>query len=590
MQHRHHTERFHDLDALRAWAMLLGIVLHAAWMMTPVYWGAPIHDVDGGSVPQWIVWWIHMFRLQAFFLIAGLFAHLVYRRQKTWGFIKHRLSRIGIPLVVGCLIIYPVWFMQDAWAGQLQGRIQSNDGFLSVFYTQIARSYREVLDTFHLWFLYDLLLVYGLTLVVIFVFRYAIDRKNLLRGWIHRGFRWVMQSPYLLLFLVVPSALLLMQSKFWSGIEAYPVWFVPEWPGVVLYWFFFAVGWYLYAHLDLLAIVQRAWVQRLVVGTVVSIGMFAVYSAYVHENVTSFYPAVEAGDLRYGSLRSELLAARDRGPGNATYQVWSALTPEWQAFIANATDVNPDQQAGLALQLTERVIGGQEFNDLAAWNLSAYPELRSSLAEVGALERNRKVLEAALPGSIAPQITQLTSVKWAKFGYMLVYSVGMWLLVFGFVGFFHHFFQHPSPAMRYLADSSYWLYIVHLNILFQLGIWVADVPMSWPIKLTFYSVAAMTIMIPSYHWLVRSSFIGQVLNGRRYPYVPLFESPLFNWRKQAVGESTSESSPVVAHDHVPGQIAHHVARPHFDAENTVSDVTAGPTRSGLRAGGHRPTG
>ena len=281
MQQRLHTERFHDLDALRAWAMLLGVVLHAAWMMTPVYWGSPIHDCDGGYFPQWVVWFIHMFRLQAFFLIAGLFAHLVFRRQGAGGFIKHRLTRIGIPLAVGCLIIYPIWFLQDTWAGILRGRIQTTESFWSVFQTQIGRSYREVLDTFHLWFLYDLLLVYAFTLIVIFVFRYVIDRGGWLRDWMNRGFRRLMQSAFLLVFLTIPSAFLLMPSKFWSGIEAYPVWFRPDWSGVILYWIFFAVGWYLYANLDLLAIVQRAWVQRLAIGTVLSIAMFAVYMGYV---------------------------------------------------------------------------------------------------------------------------------------------------------------------------------------------------------------------------------------------------------------------------------------------------------------------
>jgi hypothetical protein len=29
------TERLHSLDALRAWMMLLGLALHAAWLMQP---------------------------------------------------------------------------------------------------------------------------------------------------------------------------------------------------------------------------------------------------------------------------------------------------------------------------------------------------------------------------------------------------------------------------------------------------------------------------------------------------------------------------------------------------------------------------
>ena len=257
--------------------------------------------------------------------------------------------------------------------------------------------------------------------------------------------------------------------------------------------------------------------QRLAIGTVLSVAMFAVYMGYVREHVTSFYPAVDAADLRYTPLRNSLLAARDQGPPHPLYQVWKAMTPPWQDFVAKTTEPNPDEQAGVALQLTERVATNWRFEDLAVWNLGEFQGDAAGLAALKAPERNRKILETMLPACIAPQITHQPSVKAAKFAYMTVYAFGMWLLVFGFVGLFHHFFYRPSPAMRYLADSSYWLYIVHLNILFQLGIWVADVRMTWPIKLTFYCVAAVAVMIPSYHWLVRSTFIGQVLNGAGIP-------------------------------------------------------------------------
>ncbi len=544
MQPRVQGERLHDLDALRAWAMLLGVVLHAAWMMTPVNWGAPIHDVDGGLVPQWIVWFIHMFRLQAFFLIAGLFAHLVFRRQGAVGFIRHRLTRIGIPLLVGVLVIYPIWFSQDTWAGRLRGRIQTSESFWSVFQTQMGRSYHEVLDTFHLWFLYDLLLLYGLTLLVIFAFRYGLDRQGLWRDRLNRGFRRLMQSPYLLVFLTVPSALLLMGSKFWSGIEAYPIWFRPDWQGLLLYWLFFAVGWYLYANLDLLAMVQRAWVQRLAIGTALSVAMFAVYMGFVVDRATCFYPAIDANDLRYTPLRDTLLAAQQQGPAHPAHQVWESLTPQWQRFVARTTAPNPDAQAGLALQLTEKLVTSERFEDVAAWQLATLPGDGGELAALEAPERNRRILESLVPGGLASQITQRNSVRAAKFVYMSVYAVGMWLLVFGFMGLFHRFFTHPSPEMRYLADSSYWLYIVHLNILFQLGIWVADVRMTWPLKLTFYCVAAVAIMIPSYHWLVRSTFIGQVLNGRRYPYVPLLQSPLFDWKRDRRETQAGSAAPM----------------------------------------------
>lgn len=181
---------------------------------------------------------------------------------------------------------------------------------------------------------------------------------------------------------------------------------------------------------------------------------------------------------------------------------------------------------------------------MAAWNLESLPGDAGEIAALEAPERNRRILESLVPDGLAARITQQPSVRAAKVVYMSVYAVGMWLLVFGFMGLFHRFFAHPSPAMRYLADSSYWLYIVHLNILFQLAIWVAEVRMTWPLKMTFYCVAAVAIMIPSYHYLVRSTFIGQILNGRRYPYVPLLQSPLFDWTRNRPESRANVTAPV----------------------------------------------
>ena len=158
---------------------------------------------------------------------------------------------------------------------------------------------------------------------------------------------------------------------------------------------------------------------------------------------------------------------------------------------------------------------------------------------------------------------------------MTAYAFGMWLLVFGLMGSFHHFFHRPTPAMRYLADSSYWLYIVHLNVLFLLGIWVADVPMTWPIKLTFYCVAAMVIMIPSYHWLVRSTLIGQILNGRRYPYVPLLQSPLFDWKRGASDASVGGDRAVDGRQLMPQ--SHLFVRTPVVAGAEVVDTISDPT-------------
>ncbi len=71
------------------------------------------------------------------------------------------------------------------------------------------------------------------------------------------------------------------------------------------------------------------------------------------------------------------------------------------------------------------------------------------------------------------------------------------------------YFANPSPFARYMADSSYWLYIVHLPILCQINVLVAQYRWHWLPKTLFYTAVAFAIMMPSYHYLVRSTWLGK---------------------------------------------------------------------------------
>ncbi len=94
---------------------------------------------------------------------------------------------------------------------------------------------------------------------------------------------------------------------------------------------------------------------------------------------------------------------------------------------------------------------------------------------------------------------------------------GVWLLVFGLTGLFLRHLDRQLPVVRYVADSSYWVYLVHLPCC----IWISGLlaGLAWSPWLKILVVLGGTTMISfaTYDLLVRSSFIGEVLNGRRYP-------------------------------------------------------------------------
>mgnify|MGYP000657536169 CR=1 FL=1 len=101
--------------------------------------------------------------------------------------------------------------------------------------------------------------------------------------------------------------------------------------------------------------------------------------------------------------------------------------------------------------------------------------------------------------------------------YACAYAVAMWFWTFGLIGAALKFFSGESKMRRYLADSSYWLYIIHLPIVIALQVWTFK--WGWPAEAKYAFILGLSIplMLLSYHVLVRYSFIGGVLNGKRQP-------------------------------------------------------------------------
>jgi glucan biosynthesis protein C len=79
------------------------------------------------------------------------------------------------------------------------------------------------------------------------------------------------------------------------------------------------------------------------------------------------------------------------------------------------------------------------------------------------------------------------------------------------------FCSSPSDLRRYLADSSYWLYLCHLPIVFGLQAALMRVPLHWSVKFPLIVGLTLTVLLVSYHHFVRPTFIGALLNGRTYP-------------------------------------------------------------------------
>jgi hypothetical protein len=111
----------------------------------------------------------------------------------------------------------------------------------------------------------------------------------------------------------------------------------------------------------------------------------------------------------------------------------------------------------------------------------------------------------------------LGNTPWLRPLHAALYALMMWGFVLGFLGAFIRFRGTPSARWRYVADSSYWIYLVHLPLVVWLQILVARWPLHWTVKWPLVISVATPVLFLSYHHLVRPTFIGAQLNGRRYP-------------------------------------------------------------------------
>lgn len=102
-----------------------------------------------------------------------------------------------------------------------------------------------------------------------------------------------------------------------------------------------------------------------------------------------------------------------------------------------------------------------------------------------------------------------------KTGFMLSYGIMMWSLVSIAIGLCKRLFSGPSKLIRYIADSSYWLYLIHLPLVIGLQIAFAELAIYWFIKLLCIFTITILFSILFYDAFVRSTFIGATLNGKR---------------------------------------------------------------------------
>ncbi|MFO0940500.1 MAG: acyltransferase family protein [Pirellulales bacterium] len=250
------AERIHYLDNLRALAMMLGVFLHVGlayaqpgrhvWLAT---------DPEGSRFVDASIWFIHLFRMSLFFWLSGYLAKMTVQRKGLQHFIKNRLLRIVLPMV----IFYPVLLVLMTLVIVFAiGYVEEPQGLLGFIVEQSEAGTEKdefrTLDTMHLWFLYYL--IWFSLISVVLAKLPTIKLPKLFSS------KWILAlSPLLLAPAVVAAGVPLPA----------PASFIPEWWPFGFYGLFYLAGWKMYGNDLLLQALQPHGLRLLAVSLVLCI-------------------------------------------------------------------------------------------------------------------------------------------------------------------------------------------------------------------------------------------------------------------------------------------------------------------------------
>jgi glucan biosynthesis protein C len=381
------SERFHDLDAVRAGALLLGVALHTSMsFIEPQVW--LIKDASSSTGLAVLFYVIHMFRMATFFVMAGFFAHMLMGKRGLGGFIKNRLIRVGAPLAIFWPIVFAaiIAIMIIAFAPP--------PGAPAVPAAPPPPLTAKTFPLTHLWFLYALLWLYGGAVVL----KVVTDVLHIGKG-LGQMFDAIVgfltRTDLIGAVLILPAFAALYANPawlMWFGIPTPDAGVVINTPALAGFSTAFAFGWFLHRSPELLGHLAKRW--------------------------WLYLPAATIGTI----------------------------------ICLNMVGITP-------------VVTPAKGNE--------HPL------------------------------------------YLALYLLTGWSWTLGVIGAAHACLKRENPVLRYLSDASYWIYILHIPVV--MGLQLAVRNMAGPAELKFAGILLVTMMIGllSYQIMVRYTFIGAILNGRR---------------------------------------------------------------------------
>jgi glucan biosynthesis protein C len=96
---------------------------------------------------------------------------------------------------------------------------------------------------------------------------------------------------------------------------------------------------------------------------------------------------------------------------------------------------------------------------------------------------------------------------------LLEATIGVWMTV-ACLSLGRVALERANGVLRYLADASYWTYLVHLPVLFAIQYRLMDLSLHWTLKFAASLVLTVTSCLLGYELLVRPTPLRRILGGR----------------------------------------------------------------------------
>jgi fucose 4-O-acetylase-like acetyltransferase len=379
------TDRLHALDNLRAIMMWLGIVIHVSVNHLTGKMLMPWRDDATSQLADVLVGVIHVFRMPLFLMLAGFFVALLVQRHGAAQMLRHRMRRVALPFVV----FWPVIFALTGVLAMAYVHKAKRGDFGLDEALMPAMPHIPLVNTMHLWFLYQLV---GLVLLTYALLKIAPSLPPGMGRFSNAAFKLLGTRTWGFAVLALPLAVIGAQDAF--GVLAVSGSFAPPLGEWLHHGLFYAFGYFLYA-------------QR--------------------EHLFEHFKATGTRHFAQGAL----LCFVSLG-------------------LLKLVQSEPD--VGLLIRLA------------AAWT----------------------------------------------------YNAATWLWCFALLGFALRHLNHQNRVLKYLADSSYWVYLVHMLGTIGFGALLYGAALSAEIKMLMNMAATTAFGLITYQVLVRNTAVGRLLNGKRH--------------------------------------------------------------------------